>query len=578
MIRDAIRFSRATAKNSAAVALALVLAAAAWSTPAPGQDCVGDCDGDCDVTVSELMRSVRIGLGRTDVTACPSIDVDGDGGAAIHELVVAVRSALRGCPATCTGDPSIAARLTHSFGDFTVGPYEEVASHCVAWTLNNERALYVNQITLANGGAYHHSNWFVVPEGLYPGPDGFFRCRDRGFDELASAVNGTVIFAQSTQSLAETQQLARNSVIMIPPRHKVVAGIHLLNLQNREMTTNLRMSLGLIHPGDVQVILAPFRLSYYSLDIPPRSQSRFTAECNLSQLFENIVRRPLDLKLYWVLPHYHELGNYFSVEVVGGPLDGHLIHSLDTFNAEPNGRALDPPLDLTGATGLRLTCGFNNPRDASVGWGIGDQEMCVMLGLADSDVMMDAYVDGENIVDGVVDGIVMNHGECTGIGLPRNPAQTLPSEAERNAPLYVPDSLPDDVDLPPIPPCVDTADAVLAEQPTTLTSIRDTVFHGTCTFAACHDSIAPAAGLDLSAEDVHANLLGHQVTFARTAKPLIAPGDAGGSWLMDVLSRCHPVDDEGNQVSHMPRNSPTLLPPELVAKVRDWIHNGALDD
>lgn len=542
------------------------------------QDCVGDCDGDCDVTVSELMRSVRIGLGATDLSACSSIDMDGDGIARVHELIAAVRGALRGCPATCTGDPAIAARLTHNFGDFTLQPHQEVASHCVAWTLNNDRALYVNQITLANSGAYHHSNWFVVPESLYPGPDGFFRCRDRNFDELASAVNGTVIFAQSTQSLAETQQLARGAVIMIPPRHKVVAGVHLLNLQNREHTTNLRMSFGLIHPSQVQVILAPFRLSYYSLDIPPRSQSRFVAECDLGTLFQNIARRPLDLKLYWVLPHYHELGNYFSVEVVGGPLDGHQIHSLDTFNAEPNGKALDPPLDLTGASGLRMTCGFSNPRDVSIGWGIGDQEMCVMLGLADSDVMMDAFVNGDNIVDGEVDGIVMNHGECTGIGIPRNPAQRLPSEAERNGPIYIPDSLPDDVGLPPIPECVDTPDAVLAEQPSTLSSIQETVFRGSCTFAACHDEVAPAAGLDLSGEDVHDNLLAHQVVFAQTAKPLVAPGDPSGSWLMDVLSRCNPEDDAGNVVAHMPRNSPTLLPPELVAKVRDWILNGALDN
>ena len=37
-------------------------------------------------------------------------------------------------------------------------------------------------------------------------------------------------------------------------------------------------------------------------------------------------------------------------------------------------------------------------------------------------------------------------------------------------------------------------------------------------------------------------------------------------------------DDTGRVVAHMPRNSPVLLPPELVAKVRDWIQAGALDN
>lgn len=545
------------------------------SASVQAQQCVGDCNDDCQVGINELLRAVGISLGNADIGACPELDMNDDARAAVNELIVAVNNALNGCPETCSDDPDIAARLTHNFGEITLDPHQEIASQCVAWTLNNDEPIYVNTVTLSNGGGYHHSNWFVVPESLYPGPDGYFRCRDRDFDELASAVSGTVIFAQSTQSIAETQELARGAVIKIPPRHKIVAGVHMLNLQNRAHTTFLRMSLGLVHPSDVAVILAPFRLTYYTLDIPPQSESRFVTECNLSQLFEGVAKRPLDLKLYWVLPHYHELGNYFSVEIIGGPQDGRVIHSIESFNAEPNGKALDPPLDLTGATGLRLTCGFDNPRDESVGWGIGDQEMCVMLGLADSDVMMDAFMVGDNIVDGEVDGIVMNHGACTGIGIPRHAAQTLPSQEERDAPLYVPPSLPGEDDLPPVPECTDSPELALAEQPTTLSSIRETVFRGSCTFSACHDGVAPAAGLDLASDDVHDNLLAHQVVFGNTDQALVEPGNPDASWLMNLISRCDPTDDAGNVLNHMPRNSPTLLPPELVAKVRDWILDGA---
>lgn len=562
-------------RGVAALVFALLMS---FGAPALGQQCAGDCDDDCGVSVAELLRGVGISLGTTDVGACPEFDMNGDESAQVHELIIAVKNALEGCPDTCSTDPDIAARLTHSFGDITLNPNQEIASQCVAWSLNNDEAIYVNQVTLSNGGAFHHSNWFVVPETLYPGPDGFFRCRDRDFDELASAVSGTVIFAQSTQSLAETQALARGAVIKIPPRHKIVAGVHMLNLQNREHTTNLRMSLGLVHPSDVAVVLAPFRLTYYTLDIPAQSEARFVTDCNLTEPFQTVAKRPLDLKLYWVLPHYHELGNYFSVEILGGAKDGEVIHSLDTFNAEPNGKALDPPLDLGGATGLRLTCGFSNPRDRSVGWGIGDQEMCVMLGLADSEVLMDGFMIGENFVDGEVDGIVMNHGECAVIGIPRHERQTLPTDEERRGPLYVPEQLPDDVELPPVPECVDTPELVLAEQPATLTSLRESVFRGSCTFAACHDSVAPASGLDLAAEEVLDNLLEHQVVSAQTDKPLISPGDPDESWLMDVLSKCEPTDDAGTAVNHMPRNSPTLLPAEVVAKFRDWIAAGAQDN
>jgi len=142
---------------------------------------------------------------------------------------------------------------------------------CVAWTLGNEKPLYVATVSVSNRGAYHHSNWFVVPENRYAGPDGFFRCRDRGFDETAAAVLGTVIFAQSTQSQIEEQSFLDGAVIKIPPRHKVVAGVHLLNPSSRTFTTELRMSLGLVHPREVEVVLAPFQMTYHDLDIPPRS-------------------------------------------------------------------------------------------------------------------------------------------------------------------------------------------------------------------------------------------------------------------------------------------------------------------
>lgn len=200
-----------------------------------------------------------------------------------------------------------------------------------------------------------------------------------------------------------------------------------------------------------------------------------------------------------------------------------------------------------------------------------------MLGLAESSMLMSSNVGSGNQVDGVVDGIVMNSGPCTGIGAPNNPAQNHPTEEEIEGALYVPESLPGDVGLPVAPPCVDTP-VVLSEPPTTLTSISEGMFLGSCTFSACHDDQAPAGGLDLLSGDVYENLFAHEVTTPHVSLPLIAPGDPEGSWLYRLLSQCEPQDDRGNVVAHMPRNSPQLLAPELVTKVRDWILEGAPDN
>lgn len=198
-----------------------------------------------------------------------------------------------------------------------------------------------------------------------------------------------------------------------------------------------------------------------------------------------------------------------------------------------------------------------------------------MLGFADSAVLMDGS-GGSNRVVGVEDGIVQNVGTCGRIGIPKNEAQTMPSPEEIAAPLYVPAS-DGEGELAPAIECEDDPGGVLPEPPITLSSIDRTVFQGNCTFSACHDSQAPAAGLDLS-RNVHANLLGHRVVMAQTSMPLVRPGDPDGSWLVQLLSRCEPRDDAGTVHAHMPRNAQTLLDPPVVAKIRAWIESGAKDD
>lgn len=470
-----------------------------------------------------------------------------------------------------------AVRLTHFLGELVLGPGEEIASQCVAWTLGNEAALYVQAVTLSNPGASHHSNWFVVPEDLYPGADGYFDCGDREFNEIGAAVAGTVIFAQSTQSLFEVQRFRPGAVVKIPPRHKVVAGVHFLNLSARELRTGLQMSLELIHPRDVEAILSPFRFSYYALDIPPQSEQRYAIECDMASAFVEAAGRPFDMKLHWVMPHTHALGNHFRVEVVGGENDGRVLHELNTFNGDANGLALEPPLDLGDASGLRVVCGFRNPRDESIGWGIGDQEMCVMLGLAETEIMMDLQV-GETTDSSSEDGgIPLGTGPCSILAVPRNASQGPPTTDEINAQLYVPEVAPEDIDLPARPVCIDTPTDTSPEAPTTFSSIRETIFAPSCNYLACHGSVSPAAGLDLEAGGLAA-LVDAAVVTARTDMPLVAPGDPEGSWLYRLLSRCTPLDDEGTEFAHMPANGLTLLEPVLVAKVRDWILAGAGND
>ncbi|MEZ4382443.1 MAG: hypothetical protein R3A79_13995 [Nannocystaceae bacterium] len=479
---------------------------------------------------------------------------------------------------TTTGGDDPGALIVHSFGDFELQPYQE-RFRCVTWTIGNEEALYVNTVHLSNDGGYHHSNWFIVPDDLFEGPDGFFKCSDRGYTETIGAISGSVLFAQSTQSRYETQALPEGVVVKVPPRHKVISEIHFLNPSSAPLTTELRMGFDLLHPADVDVVVSPFRMNIVDLEIPALKRSRNQTECLFGDKYESFTGHPFDLKLYYVLPHFHYLGESFFVDVVGGPRDGERIFELSGFNGDGNGQAYDPPLDMTGASGFRFGCGYNNWTNSDVHYGVGDQEMCTMLGLADAHALLDGGVSGGTKAVDVDGETVVMEGPCGVITVPKTAAYSMPKAEEVAGELYLPPPGPGDSDLPPVKPCVDADAGATPTVDATLSDLRWALFEPSCSFNACHATgpSGAAGGLDLRGAGLHAALLGHEVQ-ANAGMPLITPGDPSQSWLFRLVSECAPTDAGGGVVAHMPLNAPTLASDGLVAALRQWIVDGALDN
>ncbi len=297
----------------------------------------------------------------------------------------------------------------------TVAAGQEDEDTCQSWTLNNPTELWVNEITQGNEGGYHHANWFFVPDDQYTLPDGTWSCSDNDFGELVAALQGGYLFALSTQSHAETQTLPHGSAIRIPPYSRIIGSSHLLNTSDEDITSTMHLAIKTLPLPQVAAKLAPARISYHDLKIEPSAKSAFTTECNLASAYEGVWHKPFQYTLYYTLVHYHALGVYQQLEIMGGPRDGEIIMRHDGFG-DNAGHAIEPPLDLAaaGATGLRLTCGFDNPRSAQVGWGIGDQEMCVMALQAVTDFGWDAdVVSGtNNRVGPSPSGEIMNTGPC----------------------------------------------------------------------------------------------------------------------------------------------------------------------
>jgi hypothetical protein len=287
--------------------------------------------------------------------------------------------------AACTEPDPLAVR-TYTFGPYPVEPGQEITDRCVSVTMHNDEPLYINQVELTTSPGFHHSNWFWVPETQYAGPDGTWPCSERHYTEAAAGVLGAVVFAQSTQALHEIQAFPPGAATKIPPHAKLVAGIHLLDAGDDPVAPTIELKLTPIAAEDVTADLHGMAFQNMSIQIPPHAKSRFTIECDLTIGLDGTASRPPpDFHIYHALAHYHELGSGMTFEAIRDS-DGSSQMMFETAGRIGDGLAavLDPPFDMTGHSKIRFACDYDNPRDTTVGWGVGDQEMCILFAFSDS--------------------------------------------------------------------------------------------------------------------------------------------------------------------------------------------------
>jgi len=310
-----------------------------------------------------------------------------------------------------TGTP-----IVHEFTSFDIKAGEELKGLCQSWTLNNSAEIWVNSVEFSQDERSHHSIWTFVPEELFPGSDGVWTCKDRNYNELVGTTSGGVLFAQSTQSIHEVQRFPEGSAIRIPPYSKIVGDIHLLNTTATDIVGgNAEMTMYTITKAEVKVPLVPFEMQYRDLAIPPFAKSRFSASCEFKGLFDTIADSPFDIKIHYILPHTHGYATRLSMQVFGGPSDGATIIDVPGYQEQGRGRFFDAPIDLTGADGISFGCEYDNQTDQTLGWAY-EQEMCQLLGFAESKVAFLAAVNDSNPTTN--DGVQAFTGPCENLAIP----------------------------------------------------------------------------------------------------------------------------------------------------------------
>ena len=283
----------------------------------------------------------------------------------------------------------------------------EVINQCQSVTLNNDSPLWVNTVEMSAGPAWHHSNWFFVPDSKYAGADGTWSCASRGFDPVEAAAAGGVLFAQSTQSTSDTQAFPAGAAMRIPAHARIVGDIHLVNASASAVHTAITLTLDPIPESAVTAKLHALSMIYQDLSIPPNARSRFTGNCNTPTGY------PLDFKIYYVLPHYHKFGARLTLEA-NGPKGNQPLFSGNAPIGEAWGRTIDPPIDVNGQTNLTFACEYDNTTDTPIHWGNAGGEMCVLLAYTDSQrPWVGAVFDGSAVVGTDGSGVVLNEGPCT---------------------------------------------------------------------------------------------------------------------------------------------------------------------
>ena len=294
-----------------------------------------------------------------------------------------VASLLLSLAACSTDDPT--ATQTYKFGPLNLPAGSEDTSKCVQITLHNDKPIFVNKVELTTGPGFHHSNWFFVPEHVFPGDDGIFTCEDRAFSQVTAGILGGVFFAQSTQSEHEVQQFPAGTVIEVPPHFKLVSTIHLLNSGDDALTLTPHIDVSPIAETDVVTKLTSVAFEYHPIGLPPQKSSRVSVECDISDKHQAAFGRAPDFNLYYALAHYHKWGTRETFEAVRPDGTSATIWSTSASVGDALGSMLDPVFNMSGFTKFRLSCEYNNNTNNTIYYAnSGSGEMCVFLAFSDS--------------------------------------------------------------------------------------------------------------------------------------------------------------------------------------------------
>jgi hypothetical protein len=248
----------------------------------------------------------------------------------------------------------------------------EEQTFCVAWPFPAQKRDLVYAAKIYTSGGLHHSNVYssvIDPQlgnnpypGCHPGADDVFAQIGEGIPD--------VLFANSTQVQgAETLLFPAGMAYRLHLDREVVANVHLLNTTPEPITAEVVYDFYTMPEDALEEELVPLVLDNEVIDVPAMQTGTSEADCPVWN--GSIVS---------LMPHNHEFTDRFLVETIDANEQSTVIYEKTGFDTDTDIAVFDEPISLDSVDRLRFSCRYVNTKSEPLGYGLGDQEMCILFG------------------------------------------------------------------------------------------------------------------------------------------------------------------------------------------------------
>lgn len=236
-------------------------------------------------------------------------------------------------------------------------PAGEEVFMCMKVPFEVDRDMFVQRSSVFQADAGHHTLVFYSEnsEGVDPEPH---ECDGFEMTDVRIVTSGT----------ADGVGLGMPDgvVLEVPTGAEIWVQSHYINATDKTRRVQDVINLELIEREEVAQIAGTFAQVDLTFELPPQAETTRVVECQI----------PRQMTVPWILPHMHEWGRSFKIEVLEGEetifeREGDWFESArDDFQVEE----LDQFLELGPEHTIRTTCNwFNNEAETL----LFPQEMCV---------------------------------------------------------------------------------------------------------------------------------------------------------------------------------------------------------